>query len=109
MRRHPLGHDFAGHQRRALCEGIDQQQPVMLVRLPVAALGRGEFEAAEKALIDSRSEAGIDPELRFRAAYNLGEAYAAHADQVRSGKDADLAKALTDDETGRLVESISQE
>jgi hypothetical protein len=60
----------------------------------VAALAKAEYEAAEKALLDARSQAGVDPELRFRAAYDLGVAFAAHADQVKSGKDADLAKAL---------------
>jgi hypothetical protein len=60
----------------------------------VAALATGEHEAAEKALLDARSRAGVDPELRFRAAYDLGVAFAAHADQVKTGKDADLAKAL---------------
>jgi len=60
----------------------------------VAALAKAEYEAAEKALLDARSQAGVDPELRFRAAYDLGVAFAAHADQVKTGKDADLAKAL---------------
>ena len=60
----------------------------------VAALAKPDYEAAEKALLDGRSQAGVDPDLRFRAAYNLGIAFAAHADQARLGKDADLAKAL---------------
>jgi hypothetical protein len=60
----------------------------------VAALAKPDYEAAEKALLDARSGAGVDPELRFRAAYDLGVAFAAHADQKRIGKDADLAKAL---------------
>ena len=60
----------------------------------VAALAKSEYEAAEKALLDARSQAGLDPELRFRAAYDLGVAFASHADQVKAGKDADLAKAL---------------
>ena len=60
----------------------------------VAALAKAQYEQAEKALLDARSQAGVDPELRFRAAYDLGVAFAAHADQKRIGKDADLAKAL---------------
>ena len=60
----------------------------------VAALAKGEYPAAEKALIDARSDAGVDPELRFRAAFDLGVAFAAHADQARTGKEPDLAKAL---------------
>ncbi|HEX4423300.1 MAG TPA: DUF4175 family protein [Kofleriaceae bacterium] len=60
----------------------------------VAALAKGDYEPAEKALLDARSQAGVDPELVFRAAYDLGAAYGAHADQVRNAKDADLDKAL---------------
>jgi hypothetical protein len=60
----------------------------------VAALAKGDHDAAEKALLDARSQAGVDPELRFRAAYDLGYAFAAHADQKRIGKDADLTMAL---------------
>lgn len=59
----------------------------------VAALAKGDHEAAEKALLEARSQAGVDPELLFRAAYDLGVAYGAHAETVRAGKDADLAKA----------------
>ena len=35
----------------------------------VAALAKSEYEAAEKALLDARSQAGVDPDLRFSAAY----------------------------------------
>ncbi|MFT3697507.1 MAG: hypothetical protein QM831_30470 [Kofleriaceae bacterium] len=60
----------------------------------VDALTAGKFEDAEKALLSARSSAGVDPELRFRAAYDLGMAYASHADDAKKGKDADLQKAL---------------
>ena len=60
----------------------------------VALLAKGDLDAAEKALLDARSQAGVDPELRFRAAYDLGMAYAADADKARGGKEPDLAKAL---------------
>jgi Ca-activated chloride channel homolog len=60
----------------------------------VDLLVKGDHEAAEKALLDARSAAGVDPELRFRAAYDLGMAYAAHAEKMKTGKDADLNKAL---------------
>lgn len=60
----------------------------------VDALSAAKFDDAEKALLAARSTAGVDPELRFRAAYDLGVAYAAHADQMKTGKDADLNKAL---------------
>ena len=57
-------------------------------------LAKGDFEGAEKAFLDSRSNAGVDPELRFRSAYDLGCAYAAHAAKARAGEDADLTAAL---------------
>src|SRR5438094_1910610 len=60
----------------------------------VGKLAAGEFEPAEKLLLSARSEAGVDPELRFRAAYDLGVAYVAHAQKAKAGKDADIAKAL---------------
>jgi hypothetical protein len=59
----------------------------------VASLVAGKYEDAEKQLLDARSNAGFDSELRFRAAYDLGIAYARHADQAKAGKDADLSKA----------------
>ena len=34
----------------------------------VALLAKGDLDGAEKALLDARSQAGVDPELRFRAA-----------------------------------------
>jgi len=60
----------------------------------VAKLAAGEYEAAQKLLLEARSTAGVDPELRFHAAYDLGISYAAHADQLRTAKEPDLAKAL---------------
>ena len=60
----------------------------------VAALQKSDYTEAEKLLVDALGAAGVDPELRFRAAYDLGIACAAHADKVKAGKDADLAKAI---------------
>lgn len=60
----------------------------------VASLAKGEYEQAQKQFLEARSTAGVDPELRFRAAYDLGIAFAAHADKVRQGEEADLEKAL---------------
>jgi len=61
----------------------------------VGQLAAGNLEEAEKKLLEARSAAGVDPELRFRAAYDLGIAYALHADKLRAeGKDQDLPKAL---------------
>lgn len=60
----------------------------------VTALASGDLETAEKKLLDARSAAGVDPDLRFSAAYDLGVAYALHADKLRTAKEADLPKAL---------------
>src|SRR5580692_12482126 len=60
----------------------------------VAQLAKGDFAAAETALLDARNQAGVDPELRFRAAYDLGLAYAAESDKTKVGNNADLNKAL---------------
>lgn len=60
----------------------------------VAALAAGEHEKAEKLLVEARSAAGVDPELRFRAAFDLGVAYAQHAQKIRGGQQDDLPKAL---------------
>ncbi len=60
----------------------------------VTALGSGDLDGAEKLLIEARSSAGVDPELRYRAAFDLGAAYAAQAEKLRAGQDEDLDKAL---------------
>ena len=63
----------------------------------VQALAAGKHEEAEKLLVEARSAAGVDPELRFRAAYDLGVSYAQHADAVKQNTASgspDLAKAL---------------
>lgn len=60
----------------------------------VGALAGGDHEKAEKLLIEARSAAGVDPELRFRAAFDLGIAYAQHSQKVRAGEGDDIAKAL---------------
>jgi len=60
----------------------------------VDAIANTKYDEAEKALLEARSSGGVDEELRYRSAYDLGMAYAAHADQMKTGKDADLSKAL---------------
>jgi hypothetical protein len=60
----------------------------------VDALAAGKFEDAEKALLEARSSAGVDPELRGGGGSDVGWGSAAHADQMKTGKDADLDKAL---------------
>jgi hypothetical protein len=60
----------------------------------IELLAKADHEGAAKALLEARNLAGVDPELRFRAAYNLGMTYAAHADKTKTGEQPDLAKAL---------------
>ena len=57
-------------------------------------LAKGDHDGAEKALLEARDLAGVDPDLRFRAAYNLGLAYAEHADKAKGGESPDLEKVL---------------
>ncbi|CAN5738219.1 hypothetical protein BH11MYX2_BH11MYX2_22160 [soil metagenome] len=60
----------------------------------VAALQKSDWESAEKLFVEARSNAGVDPELQFRSAYDLGIAFAAHSDKVKQGDQPDLEKAL---------------
>jgi Ca-activated chloride channel homolog len=45
-----------------------------------AQLAASNWEEAEKGLLEARDRAGADGELRYRAAFNLGLAYAGHAE-----------------------------
>lgn len=60
----------------------------------VAALAKNDHDAAIKALLDARSGAGVDQELLFRSAYDLGIAYAAKAGKLQATEGADLAEVL---------------
>ncbi|HEY4239367.1 MAG TPA: hypothetical protein VGM88_06100 [Kofleriaceae bacterium] len=60
----------------------------------VAALKASNWATAEKELLAALSDAGVDPELRYRAAYDLGLAYASDSDAAKAGKEPDLQKAL---------------
>ncbi len=57
-------------------------------------LEQGDYEAAQKAFLEARDSAGHDPELRFRAAYNLGIAYSKQADVLVSDKPQEAIDAL---------------
>ncbi len=79
------------------CFGSEHREARDTYNKGLEALAKGEHETAEKLFLEARSGAGVDPELRFRSAYDLGIAYAAHADKVKGGQDgqdADLANAL---------------
>jgi hypothetical protein len=78
----------------AACTRSEHRAPREKYNEGVDLLIKGDFEGAEKALLDARSTAGVDPELRFRAAYDLGMAYAGHADKLKAGEQPDLQKAL---------------
>jgi Ca-activated chloride channel homolog len=60
----------------------------------LAALTGGDFAKAELLLSQAYGDAGVDPDLRFHAAYNLGVAYAADADRKKKGDDEDPEQAL---------------
>ena len=51
----------------------------------LALLGAGDHEAAARAFLRARDRAGPDPELRYRAAFNLGLALAAGAGDGAAG------------------------
>lgn len=50
----------------------------------VRALGKGDVEAAQKGFLAARDRAGADAVLRYRAAFNLGLAYAKKADEAKA-------------------------
>jgi hypothetical protein len=60
----------------------------------VAALENKEWEPAQKAFLDAMGQAGVDPELRFAAAYDLGLAYAGQAAQVAAATPPEADRAL---------------
>ncbi|MBP9084660.1 MAG: hypothetical protein KBG15_01020 [Kofleriaceae bacterium] len=60
----------------------------------LAALAAGNLPEAEKRLLAARDQSIGDPDLMFRANYNLGIAYLQDGDRRRADKDPDPAKAL---------------
>jgi tetratricopeptide (TPR) repeat protein len=60
----------------------------------LAALAAGNLPEAEKRLLAARDQSIGDPDLMFRANYNLGIAYVQDGDRRRADKDPDPAKAL---------------
>jgi Ca-activated chloride channel family protein len=71
---------------------VSSQTPREQYNAGVAALSAGSLEDAERALRGSRTEGADDPELRFRATYNLGYALAMRA---RATREADGKQALS--------------
>ncbi|HEY5926221.1 MAG TPA: hypothetical protein VIV11_31265 [Kofleriaceae bacterium] len=70
----------------------------------IELLGKGEHEAAEKELLEARNLAGVDPELRFRAAYNLGVAYSAHADKAKTGENSPVGDSQGSPDLEKVLE-----
>ena len=60
----------------------------------LALLAKGDHAGAQKAFLAARDEAGVDPELRYRAAFNLGTTLTAEADAAKANDEEDPAKAL---------------
>src|SRR5205085_626360 len=60
----------------------------------LAALGRGDLEAAEAGLADARDRSGTDDELRFRASFQLALTYAAKAEKIDAAKPEERMAAL---------------
>lgn len=58
------------------------------------ALETGDLERAERGFTLARDQAGIDHELRYRAAFNLGMAHAARADRLAGEKPLEAIAAL---------------
>jgi Ca-activated chloride channel homolog len=54
----------------------------------------GQWEDAAKGFLEARRSAGLDPELRFRAAFNLGLALARQADGVAAAEPQDAMDRL---------------
>jgi hypothetical protein len=61
----------------------------------VAALAKNDFATAQTELLAARDKAVGDPDLLFRANYNLGLAYIQEGDRKRADKDPDSNQALT--------------
>lgn len=60
----------------------------------VALLAKGDHAGAQKAFLAARDQAGVDPELRYRAAFNLGMTLTAEADAAKANEEEDPSKAL---------------
>ncbi|MGE0547713.1 MAG: hypothetical protein AB7O24_30095 [Kofleriaceae bacterium] len=76
----------------AACRG-EHRNARELYNQGVAALATEQLDEAKQHLLEARNQAGVDPELRFRAAYDLGVTLAAQAEKAKAGEQPDLVKA----------------
>ena len=77
----------------------------------VAALEAGKLDDAERAFLAARDEAGQDPELRFRAAFDLALTYARKGDAAAAAgeqRDVDAAVARYRDAIGWFTDARRQ-
>ena len=70
----------------AALDGGDTRAARKTYNEALVALNGQQWEPAEKGFLTSRDEAGQDPELRYAAAFNLGMAYAGHAQSLAKEK-----------------------
>ena len=70
----------SGEQDDDAHEQAPELSPRGQYNLGIERLAQGDPNAAAEAFLAARDEAGPDPELRYRAAFNLGLALAAQAD-----------------------------
>lgn len=80
----------------AACGGgdADRGPARMTYNDALAALEAGELDTAIEALVSARDQAGQDPELRYRAAFNLGLAFAKKAEAVETDNPEEAAEHL---------------
>ncbi len=64
------------------CTQGDASLPRVRYNDGVAALQKGDWDEAATALLDARDQAGPDPELRYRAAFDLGMAHAGKSESL---------------------------
>lgn len=60
----------------------------------VEALAQGDWQTAQTELLAARDGAGPDPELRYRAAFDLGMAHVAQADSLEVAEPKQALEAL---------------
>ncbi len=76
------------------CSGGSERPARRTYNEGVTLLHAQAWDEAEAKLLAARSEAGVDPELRWRAAFQLGTALAGHAEQVAAAQPPELERAI---------------
>jgi hypothetical protein len=76
------------------CEQGDRRAGRQAYNAGIAALAKSDLPEAQKQLLAARDQSVGDPDLMFRANYNLGIAYVQDGDRKRADKDPNPQKAL---------------